>query len=233
MRLALLASLALTSQLHTLTAEACGGDFYRPPQMFVVAAHHGRTFVLLDGNVTAPDTLDWKDVPSSYDMTKIAEAPALPAPRTLTMVGPKGTTTVASNDHVFITPEWQSNHAMNALEVLPSDRTQPRLAIEGEHASVRWTGLESVPVSLDVIAWAEHPGFSPALDGRSLMAEKLDGTELEMITSYANGTATTYFRTGDRTPWGGYAGSPIGAVTVDGVRYVVLVNDGLVTPVRA
>jgi hypothetical protein len=43
---------------------------------------------------------------------------------------------------------------------------------------------------------------------------------------------TTYIRYANGTPVGGYAGSPLGIITVDAVRYVVLVNDGLVTPVR-
>jgi hypothetical protein len=34
------------------------------------------------------------------------------------------------------------------------------------------------------------------------------------------------------TPRGGYAGSPIGVVTVDGVRYVALANDARVTAIR-
>ncbi|CAN5849813.1 hypothetical protein BH11MYX3_BH11MYX3_07950 [soil metagenome] len=230
----LLATLALSTSIAQPVAEACGGD-YRPraPAMFVVTHHHGRSVVLLDKNVPDAEKLDWKGELRTYDDTTFAAAPSFTTAMTATLVGAKSARTPTSRNHVFVSPAWEGRQPMNALEIFPRGDA-PLLAIAGDHQDARFTGLDSAPTGLETIAWAQSPGFSPALDPGSIYVQTVHGENLDLITAYVtdgNGPVT-YVRPAGQKPWGGYRGSPMGVVTVDGVRYMVLVNAGLLTPIR-
>ncbi len=229
----LLATLALSTSIAQPVAEACGGDYGpRAPAMFLVSSHHGRTVVLLDQNVPDAERLDWKGELRTYDNTRFAMAPAFADLRTLTLVGAKSTRTTSSRNHVFIEPAWEGTKPMNALEIFPRGDA-PRIAIDGVHKDVRWTELDSIPTGLETIAWAQHPGFSPPLDPSLIYVQSVHGANIDLISAYVtDGPPVTYVRPLGQQPYGGFRGSPIGMVSVDGIRYVVFVNDGLVTPIR-
>lgn len=232
----LVAAVLASTSIKTQIADACGGDYGpRAPAMFLVANHHGRTFVLLDKNVPSVEGLSWFSDRMTYDSSEIAVAPAFATARKLTLVGPDRMRRLASVNHVVIKPAWESRDPMNALEIVPREPEQVRIAVEGRFATVVWNELASEPVGLETAAWAQAPGFSPPLDPATMSLSKVVGTNVELITAwtYADGSSisTTYVRTPGAEPYGGYRGSPLGVVTLDGRRYMVLVDDGLVTPV--
>lgn len=234
---ALVAALLASTSLATPTADACGGGMFYPlpPTMHLVATHHGRTFVLLDKRVPSLADVTWTRRFESYDTTEVAAAPAFPQARKLTLVGATHTRRVTTANHVFIKPVVETRDAMNAIEI-PSDREQHlQIAIEGEVKNVAWSDVESAPLGLDTAAWAQSPGFSPPLDPSTMSLSKVAGTNVELITAwgYIDGKniATTYVRVAGARPYGGYRGNPLGVVTVEGTRYLVLVQDGLVAPV--
>jgi hypothetical protein len=229
-----LVALVASTQIAAPIAHACGGGYGPPePAMFLVAEHHDRVFVLLGGTVPERETVAWKGVEMSYDRTQVAKAPALAGAMDLTLVGPRRARTMATKNQVFITPVFESRSAMTALEIFPRADEAIWLAIEGKHVTT-WHDLESVTPGLETIAWAQNPGFSPPLDPRFVYVDKVKGSDLELISAFGakDGTRTTYVRTAGGKPWGGYRGTPHGVVTVDGVRYLVLVNNGIVSPVR-
>ena len=229
----LVAALVVTTQIAAPVAEACGGYIDRGPAMFLVASHHGRTFVLLGGAVPETAKLDWKGNHNSYDGTEIASAPALVSAFEFTLAGEKRSRTLASKNQVFITPVFESKRAMTALEIFPKREEGMRIAVAGKHVT-EWIDAEYVEVSRDVIAWAKKPGFSPPLDARLLSVNAIPGTGIELITASSVGgdAPVTYIRANGGTPYGGYGGAPLGMVTVDGERFLVFVDDGRVTPVR-
>ena len=236
MRLAatFLAAVVASTQIAAPIAHACGGDYGpRAPAMFLVTAHHDRVFVLLGGAVPEGEKLAWKGDNMSFDRTEIAKAPALAAAMELTLVSSRRARTMTTRNQVFITPVFESKNAMTALEIYPKADEGIRIAIAGKHVTT-WQELESVAPGLETIAWAQNPGFSPPLDSRHIYVDKVQGTDLELISAFGteDGVATTYIRTAGGKPWGGYRGTPHGVVTVDGVRYLVLVANGMVNPVR-
>ncbi len=232
----LVAAVLASTTIATRIADACGGDYGpRAPAMFLVADHHGRTFVLLDKSVPSLEGLTWFRDRMTYDSSEIAPAPAFATARKLTLVGPDRTRRLASANHVFIKPAWESRDPMNALEIFPRGIEQARIAVDGQFTKVAWNELASQPIGLETAAWAQNPGFSPPLDPSLMSLSKVVGTNLELVTAWTSADgksiSTTYVRTPGAQPYGGYRGSPLGVVTLDGTRYLVLVDDGLVTPV--
>lgn len=228
-----LAAIVASTQIAAPIAHACGGDYGpRAPAMFLVAEHHDRVFVLLGGAVPEQAKPEWKGVEMSYDRTEVANAPSLAGAMELTLVGPRRARTMTTKNQVFITPVFESRSAMTALEIFPKADESIRIAIEGKHATT-WHDIASVTPGLETIAWAQNPGFSPPLDPRFVYVDKVKGTDLELISAFGakDGVMTTYVRTAGGKPWGGYRGAPHGVVTVDGVRYLVLVTNGIVNPV--
>ncbi len=240
MRLAtsLVAALLAGATIATPIAVACGGDFGpRAPAMYLVSNHNGRTFVLLDKAVPSLEGVPWKGEARTYDTTLVAAASAFATARKLTLVGADHTRRLASANHVFIKPAWDSHDPMNALEIFPKGIEDARIAVDGQFATVVWNELANEPVGLETVAWAQNPGFTPPLDPRLISLSKIGGTDLELITAYTydsdgKGISSTYVRAPGAKPYGGYRGSPLGVVTLDGARYMVLDNDGLLTPVQ-
>jgi len=240
MRLAtsIVAAVLASTQIATPVADACGGGgFMRfSPAMFLVARHNGRTFVLLDKNVERPGDIAWRRETMTYDWSETAAAPAFTTAIQLTLVGANRDRRLASANHVLIKPAFETHDAMNALEIYPQTREEARVAIAGEFKTTAWSEIENQPVSLETAAWAQNPGFTPALDPSALAVAKVIGTNLELVTAYAyddkgDHYSTTYVRTAGGRPVGGYRGSPMGMVTLDGARYLVLVEAGIVMPV--
>jgi hypothetical protein len=239
MRLAtsLVAALLASTSIATRIADACGGDYGpRAPAMFLVSNHNGRTFVLLDKNVATPERLAWSRERITYDWTEVAPGTAFATARKLTLVGADRTRRLASANHVFVKQASDSRDPMNALEIFPKGVEQARIAVDGQFTSVVWNELASQPLGLETVAWAQNPGFSPPIDPQMMSLSKVVGTDLELITGWSfdihgKGISATYVRTPGAKPYGGYRGAPIGVVTLDGTRYLVLVDDGLVTPV--
>lgn len=237
MRLAtsLVAALLASTTIATRIADACGGDYGpRAPAMFLVSNHNGHTFVLLDKNVPSLEGVTWKGAEMSFDPTVVAAAPAFATARKLTLVGSARTRRLASANHVFV--RVAAHDPMNALEIFPRGEERARIAVDGQFATVVWNELSSQPLGLETVAWAQNPGFSPPLDPSLMSLSMVVGSDLELITAWSydsdgKGFSTTYVRTPGAKPYGGYRGSPIGVVTLDGTRYMVLVNDGLVTPI--
>lgn len=235
---ALVVALLASTSLATPTADACGGGRYYPPApaMFLVATHNGRTFVLLDKRVPSLEGVTWARNFESYDTTEIARAPRFPEARTLTLVGATSTRRLASAKHVFIKPAFETRDAMNAVEVPLDGEQRMQIAIDGTVQNVAWSEAESAPLGLEAAAWGRNPGFSPPLDPSTMSLAKVAGADIDLIMAwtYADGRSipTTYVRIGGAQPYGGYRGAPRGVVTVDGTRYLVLVEDGLVTPIR-
>ena len=229
----LVAALVVSTQIAAPVAEACGGYVDRTPAMFLVAEHHGRTFVLLGGEVPETAKPAWKRDRISFDLTLTAPAPALPSAFEFTLAGEKGSRTLASKNQVFLRPVLESKRDMTALEIFPKEDEALRIAVAGKHVA-SWIEAERTEPGLDVIAWAQKPGFSPPLDSRLISVTRIPGADIELITGYSTrgeGPAT-YIRVKGGTPYGGYGGSPLGMVTVDGERFLVFVQDGRVTPVR-
>lgn len=234
---ALVAALLASTSLATPTADACGGgmSYPLPPTMYLVATHNGRTFVLLDKRVPSLEGVTWTRKHESYDFTETASAPAFSTPRKLTLVGATRPRRLASANHVFIKPVVETRDAMNAIEVPIDQEQRMQIAIEGDVKNVAWSEVESAPLGLETVVWGQNPGFSPPLDPSTMSLSKVAGTNVELITAwgYIDGKniATTYVRVAGARPYGGYRGNPLGVVTVEGTRYLVLVQDGLVAPV--
>jgi hypothetical protein len=221
---------ALVSSLTAPAADACGGEVNVAPRMFLVAHHFGRTFALLGGAVPETAKLDWYREDMTYDRSAVAPAPALATAMQLTLVDDGNGRTLSTNRQVFIEPAFEAHRSMTALE-LPTNR-RFEIAVEGKHTTA-WEDIayHETP-DYAALAWAQHPGFTPPLDGRSIVMTSLG--KIDLITAYgADGAGpSTYIRAAGSKPVGGWAGQPMGAVTVDGVRYLVLVSEGVLAPIR-
>lgn len=230
MRLAtsILAAFLATTSAAPPSADACGGGSplpFRAPEMFLVARHHYRTFVLLDKRVPALDRAVWSRGEHSYDSAEVAPAAAFAKARELTLVGPDGTKYLEAKQHVLIKGAVETRDAMNALEI-PTDRDAPmQIAIAGTYPHVAWTAVDSVPVDEAARAWAKT----------AISVAKVGETGIDLITAWSNDgaktIATTFVRRPGQAPVGGFRGYPAGVVTLGTIRYAALVSDGLVTAI--
>ncbi len=229
-------STTLTQTAALPSADACGAPIPTLPQMYIVAQHHGRAYALLDRSVASLDGLAWHQE-GAFDPVRIAPGPSAwkAVPLTLTLVGRTKARVVTGASYVVVEGSWQEPFAMNAIDLGAKQTGGVYLAIRGTHEAV-WTGIEQVKPSAAIRAWVKSPGFTPGLDPSLVTVSKIEGAALQLITVYpeTGGGPTTYVEGpgGAGAIWGGYAGAPTGVVTVDGVRYAVLVHEGQVTPVR-
>ena len=208
------AALVVATQLAAPVAEACGGDIDRTPAMFFVTHHHGRTFVLLGGTVPESAKPAWKSEEMSFDPTQIAAAPPLATALDFTLAGTRPAGPVSTKSQAFLSPSWESRRALTALEIQPAEGA--KVAVLGTHVTT-WTEL--VRADSD--------------DGTgSVTVSRIDGTDVELVTDWATPARATSIRVKGRKPWGSFAGRPLGMVTVDGERFLVLLDDGRITPVR-
>lgn len=232
----ILAAVLAASSLASSVADACGGYFPRLPAMYLVTNHNGRAFVMLDKNVSSLEGLTWSRNFRSYDTSEVAAAPAFPTAISLTLVGSDRPRRITSTKHVLVRNTWEARAPMNALEIAPDPEQRAQIAVAGTFRSAVWSKIEQAPVSADMRAWAKSPGFSPPLDPNLLSVSKVEGTDIELVSTWSSDGietfATTYVRYGAARPVGGYRGSAVGVVTLDGKRYLALVDDGLVLPVE-
>ena len=211
MRTLLLAAL-VTSALPA-PADACG-PYEVQPRAFMVSWHGvsdpsgstTRQFVLLGGGIPAGVKLAML-APHTYDGTRFADAPDLDTPMTFTLVGTSGTRVVESASRFWIAPAWHGPKGA-ALEVAPDadPQVETQIALAGDHADATWITLDYRETRNLVSVYRVH------------------GTQIETRTTYDGTKATTIV-----SVRGEYqrevAGSPLGAVTIDGERFLVTRRD--------
>lgn len=232
MRLAssLLATLALISSLPVLAprlADACGG--YGPRiRMFAISQRHGHTFLLVDHVVPDADKLTWTrggDTAPTYDSSLIAAAPPLPTGVKLTLAGASGVRTVTTSRRAFLSRGWDFAEPTSALEISTSRDSDFTLAVQGEH-DVAWIELASATPAKGALAWTAPLKIDP----RTTAVRHADEGDVDLVTSYVDGETRTFLAVGGA--YGGeYLGTPLGAVVVDGMRYVTILHNGMITPV--
>ena len=212
MRNMLLAAL-VTSAASPSPADAWG-PYEVQPRAFVVSWHGisqpdgwtTRSFVLLGGGIPAGVKLAML-APRTYDGTRFADAPDLDTPMTFTLVGSSSTRVVESASRFWVAPAWQGPKGA-ALEVTPDPEPQSetQIALAGRHADATWIALDH-----------------RASKG-SVSVNRVHGTDIDTLTSYSEGKATTLVRVpGERQRE--VAGSPIGVVEMDGDRFLVTRRD--------
>lgn len=231
MRLAssLLATLALISSIPVLVprrAEACGG--YDPtPRMAVVSRHHNEMFVLLEHSVPDAGKVKWQSggAQFAYDPAWIARAPSLTQAVKVTLAGPAGVRTVSTSRRAYVANDRFQPSAMLALEVAATP-SNFEIAVLGER-DVTWTELTPEESSPQARAWA----VSQHLAAHEVHASRLPAApDTEILTAFVDGVEWTYVGDGKGAFWA-TTGTPQGVVTVEGMRYVAIVHDGLVTPI--
>jgi hypothetical protein len=229
--LAALACFALPAPHGSTSVEACG---FSPPQVLLVSNHRlgiadggprTRSFALL-GQPVPSGVVWWQLAPGTYDGTQIAEAPALDAPVTLTLLGSAPTRVITTRRRALLAPAWQFTTPSVVLEL---DGATAKVALVGARPDARWTDLDAVRPSAVDTAWASAQG------GRAddqLVVSHVHGTDIDTIATSAPGSveSTTLVRQGDRLV-ARVAGRPIGAMTSRGLRYVLVEHAGVVTSV--
>ena len=228
MRTLLLAALSL-SALTPSRSDACGN--YRPePRVMRLSTHfivdratdRRRTFVLY-GDAPAAER-SWRMLaPMSYDATQIADGERLANPVTFTLVGETGTRVVASTKHVYLSKSWDFERPQHAMDL--GDVEGFAVAIEGKHEHAAWIALEERTHSQRAIArWVTAHGITP-YDGASIYVSRVAGTDFETVSVFPkNGKKMlTFLKHGDREI-GRYNGTAMGAVSIDGITNLVIVD---------
>lgn len=240
----LLASLAVTATLTSAfapsLADACGGYGGGPrlPSVFAVDEHFvtqkgtnlRRAFVLF-GRGERSDKISWTRLwPSSFDYTRIADAPDSPQLVTLTLIGPSGTLVVSSNDRTFVADSFRSRHELLAMEVGIGQEAQFTVAVLGSQPDAKWLSTVDVTATKQTTAWVKSQGV--AAEYVDVVAIK--GTKLRVISAHQpNSKGLTSFVLDGTTNLGAFSGgNPIGAIVLGTQRYVLLEEQGLITPVR-
>jgi hypothetical protein len=200
------------------TAEACGGGYESnvpsPPQVTLVQTHRAdlstpgerfgtRSFALLGTSPTLPQKPVWKRLmTTSYDPTEVTQALTYYVPTTLTLLGPSGARIVKSHRRVALKNAlWQADSVFDAVELrVPSDETFT-VAILGDHSGAVWHDIE----------------------GSYTWTNKIKGTSLS-ITRKHDGNGTQFTLTNGKRTVGSYSGTVMGAIDVDGLRYLVVAS---------
>lgn len=240
----LLVSLAVTATLTSAfapsIADACGGGYGggpRLPSVFAVDDHVvtqkgsnlRRAFVLF-GRGEASDKLSWTRLwPSSYDYTRIADAPDSPQPTTVTLIGSSGAHVVSSNDRTFVADSFRSRHELLAMEVGIGQEAQFPVAVLGSHPDAKWLSLVGVAATTQATAWVKSQGVT----AEYVSVVEIKGTKLRVISArQPNSSGVTSFVLDGTTNLGTFnAGNPIGAIALGPQLYVLLEEQGLIRPV--
>jgi hypothetical protein len=232
MRSLLLAALALTAS-HS-AADACGPII---PKVFLLSSHNvfdgkgdaaaTRTFAMLHQPIANADKLRWTMLaPMSYDGTRIANAPKLAAPVTLTLVGDSGTQVVTATSQASIKDTWQVHTPTLALEVKAGRESQFQIAVAGSHTDLAWHAITEEWMVADArTQLAKLAG----LDGGITVYRMGDVQIVTGWKPYQNGSMTVLVRDGQVERR--VMGTPLGGLDADGFSYVLVDNDGAVTPV--
>lgn len=217
----LLITVLAVSSLRASTADACGGYALAAPRVALVSTHwidgDARSFVVID--TRAPADARWRVlVPRSFDHTKIAPAPPLEAPVTLTLVGPRGTRVVHSRSRHFLDGSFQVRGPATVLEVDAGD-TRATIALVGHHAGARWLAPAFREATDADRSWVTAQGF-PA---EYVRVATLPGTSYQIITVHGR-DGITLLRHGDRLVRQ-LQGQALGGIAVNGSRFVVVRRD--------
>lgn len=239
----LLASLAVTATLTSAfapsIADACGGGGYGGemlPAVFAVDDHHvtregtdqRRAFILF-GSGSPSDKATWTRLwPSSFDNTRIADAPDTTRPVTMTLIGPSGTRVVSSTDRTFIADSFRSRQQQVAMEIGIDRKAEFSVAVMGAQRDAKWLGTSDVTSTKQTLAWLKAQGVTTA----NATVTKIQGTKLRVISAYQDGAPgmTSFVLDGTTTLTTAF-GNPIGAIDLGAKRYVLLEQDGVITPV--
>lgn len=238
-----LASFALTS--FTAPADACG-PYVQEPKIFKLTTHHveshtrlsqsgkqsaSTTFALI-GSIDAEQAkqLPWQRLaPHSYDYSAMAPASDLATPMTVTLIGPTGTTVVSSKRRAFLEHTFVESKPSTALE-LAVPKGEFTFALAGRHEDAKWIALGDQKIALKSdLAWVAKQGVTP-IDPQYVHVAKLAGTNLETVSVLAGNGAgmITLVRSG-KDLYTRFDGMPVGALTFEGQRFVLMQLEGVVT----
>ena len=215
-----LATLALLP-LTTPNADACGGyEAARPaPQVTLVSSHNAelstrgarkfgrRSFAIINNQPTLPEHPSWRRLLStSYDATQVAPAIAYDVPQTLTLVGSSATRLVKSGRRVALKHAmWQLDSMFEAFELPVQAGDDFVIALRGDHTGAVWHGLDDYRVA---------------------------GTSLSIKRDRKFGEGPRFTVLDGKRTLGAYNGTVLGALDVDGSRYlVVTAGDGMATTI--
>jgi hypothetical protein len=225
MRTLLLASLTISALQNP--ADACG-PYVHEPTVFQLSSHYvrgareqSRTFALL--NEAPTGTPVWRALaPGTYDGAQIADASPLPAPMTLTLVGPSGTQLVASDNRSVIQGGLRSLQPTFALEV-DTQRGAFVVALAGRHPNAKWIALDTqVQGSKADLDWVTAHGVTPYRGyGVGVYISKLQNTAYETVTvNTKEGATITFVRSGgtEIVRFDGYA---MGGLSINGNSFVL------------
>jgi len=244
MRSSLLASLALTATLASAfapsIADACGGGYggERLPSVFAVDTHFssrengeamGRRAFVLFASAAPTDKAVWTRLaPMTFDYTRIADAPDSTYPTTVTLIGPSGTRVVSSKDRTFIADSFRSRREQTAMEINVGAAQEFSIAVLGAQPDAKWLGTSDGTSTKQTLAWVRKQGLTTD----NVYVTKIEGTKLRVISAYDKDSASlTSFIVEGTTSLGTSSGQPIGAIELGAKRYVLLEEQGMITPV--
>ncbi|MEJ7598803.1 MAG: hypothetical protein WKG01_12925 [Kofleriaceae bacterium] len=213
MRTTLLLAALTLSLLPTTEADACGDYGGDPaPQVMPISTHSGRSepteeFRTRSFAVLGPTDgarLRWSMLAvRSYDGTRVAPVSGAMSPRELTLVGASGSRRVTATQRVAL-----DRHATFQA---------PHLALELDDArDMTFAVAGSRPVSLITLESSSNG---------------IPGTSARTSLVIVDHTPVTEVYLG-ATSLGRYAGYAVGAITWDGMRFVLVEHEGAITPVR-
>ncbi len=219
-----LALAALVTTPLTRTAEACGGSYESPrpapPQISLVTTHttglatsrmpsRGRmSFAIIGIEPTQPEKLEWRRVSSStsYDPTEVAPTGYYHR-HTLTLLGASGTRVVSTKNQVALkNVRWNYDALFDALTLPVAANDNFTIALRGDHAGAVWHAFRPTFVQPSSIA----------------------GTNL----SIKRGRGASFTILDGKREIGSHEGTVLGAVDLDGARYLVVTSgDGFATTI--
>ncbi|MGN6109590.1 MAG: hypothetical protein ACTHU0_31065 [Kofleriaceae bacterium] len=213
-------------------AEACGGDYWLPPQAHRIASVQApgsrpdtvRRFVLLDADAAVPDQVAWTEqVPDGHAIAKLAHATWLAQPVTVTLIGPSGARQVTSREQVFVGQERDAPALALQVEV-PRD-AQLVLALDGawQTRDLVWMPLERTQRTDP--QWVLDQGVAPSIPSWAPILQ-VSRTQIEAISLYPLGSSemVTLVRHGN-TRIGSYRGTAFGAFQL-GTRLLLVLSRG-------
>lgn len=207
MKLAILASAALSFVASNKSADACGG--YIPElAVYRVATHglHGaRTFVLF-GRDERDDVAFTPVDEMSYDSTSVAPLPALAMDWPMTLVGSAGTAKVTSRKMVLVRNDYMftDGKQRSALEIPAMKKRDFAIALAGAHRDVTWR---------DAKTFGDYTDDLDLGNGFIVSAEYTDGHYTSTIHK-------------DDVDYGKAMGRALGTLTADGATYIVFDDRG-------
>lgn len=223
----LFAALALAAALPSHDADACG-PYIPEPQVFALSSHGltsgaTRTFVVL-GEATPDTSTHWRQLaPGTFDPARIVPAGRLAQPMQMTLVGPSGTRTVTARKRVYLTRTLEFSDPRTAVEIDPGrDEDGFQVALAGVHRDAAWISLDAAARSSGDAAWIAGQGVTTSPGAHHV--QRVAGVDVLTVLG-ADGQPTTLLRHGT-TNYGQYPGAAIGALEVDGTRYLLVQHEG-------